>query len=356
MQNEDSLFELILISIGKRTSLSQSLSDNDWRIIYTEVEKQSLIGVLYSSIEILPAIQRPPLDILMEWIGQTEKIKVQNKIVNKRTAEISHLFQKGGYRSTVLKGQGAALLYPYPEYRQSGDIDLWVDAPRYKVVNFCKTHWGIDHADYKNVVITNFPDVYVEVHFIPSWFYCLHTERRFRKWYRELWDEQFTNDTGKGFCAPTVRFNLVYSMVHIYKHLFDEGIGLRQLMDFYYILMHSTVDERKEALGYLKDFKMARFASAVMYVMKEVFAIDDEYLLCEPSQKYGKKLLADIIEGGNFGHFNAKNAHGKENRITHGIRNIRHNASLLFDYPSEVIWSPLWKCWHWWWRKKQGYL
>ena len=83
MQIENSLFELILISIGKRTSLSQSLSDNDWRILYTEVEKQSLIGVLYCCIEILPTIQRPPIDILMEWIGQTEKIKAQNEIVNK---------------------------------------------------------------------------------------------------------------------------------------------------------------------------------------------------------------------------------------------------------------------------------
>lgn len=90
--------------------------------------------------------------------------------------------------------------------------------------------------------------------------------------------------------------------------------------------------------------------------MKEIFILEDEYLLCAPSEKYGKKLLKDIEQGGNFGHFNQGNKHGKENRIQRGLRNLRHNMNLLLDYPSEVIWSPFWKIWHWGWRKINGYL
>jgi len=160
----------------------------------------------------------------------------------------------------------------------------------------------------------------------------------------------------RGFATPTIKFNLVYSLIHIYRHLFDEGIGLRQMMDYYYIMQHSIETERSEAYRALCNLGMKRFVSAAMYVMVGVYSMNQQYLLCEPSEKYGTKLLNSILEGGNFGHYNNKNAHGKENRIQRGIRNIRHNLSVLSDYPSEVLWSPIWKCWHWCWRKWNGYL
>ena len=35
---------------------------------------------------------------------------------------------------------------------------------------------------------------------------------------------------------PTVEFNLIFQLTHIYAHLMNEGIGLRQLLDYYYVL------------------------------------------------------------------------------------------------------------------------
>lgn len=347
--------EFILIALGKRQTFRKSPSEKDWYNIYEEVEKQSLIGFCFTVIERLPNNQRPGMNLLMEWVGQTEKIKVQNKIVNKRTAEISLLFQKGGYRSTVLKGQGAALLYPYPEYRQSGDIDIWIDGDRNKVLEYAKSFGVVGSIDIKHVDFHCYEDVSVEIHFMPTWFYNPIINKRFRKWLSFVKNRQF-NRTDFGFSVPTIGFNLVYSLIHIYRHLFEEGIGLRQLMDYYYILIHSTVEERRVAFAHLCDFGMFRFVAAVMYVQKNVFDLDESFLLCSPSNKYGRKLMDDIIRGGNFGHYNEKNQHGYENRIQRGIRNIRHNMNILFDYPSEVLWSPVWKCWHWCWRKKHGYL
>lgn len=346
--------ELLLVSLKKVSKLSYSLSEDDWVVLYNEAEKQSLVGVLWNAIEKLPFEQHPPLEILMEWVGQTERIKYQNNLVNKRISEVSLFFQNGGFRSTVLKGQGTALLYPEPEYRQSGDIDLWVEGDRNKVLEYAKTYGNISSIDIKHADFHCFDDVSVEIHSLPTWFYSPIVNNRLTKWISLVQNNQFNKKNGFG--VPTVKFSLVYSLIHIYRHQFEEGVGLRQLMDYYYILMHSTEEERLEAFSYLCRFGMTRFVGAVMYVQNFFFHIDDTYLLCAPSKKYGMKLLNGIIKGGNFGRHNDKNFHGIENRIQRGMRNIRHNLDLLFDYPSEVLWSPFWKCWHWCWRKTHGYL
>lgn len=348
--------ELILIAIGRIEQFSNLVSEENWQWLFHESRKQSLLGVMYAGIKRLPENQLPPRTLLMQWYGTKGLIEQLNRKQIEQVKELSLIFEHGGFPSCLLKGQGLAAYYPNSLLRQSGDIDLWVDGTRDEIVEFCKDRWEVDHIDVKNMVINSIPKVHLEVHFIPSWFYNPIIDKKFRIWYRAQWRKQFENRNDDGYCSPTIEFNLVYCLVHIYKHLFDEGIGLRQMMDYYYILHHSTTDERGEAMLTLKDLGMGRFVSAVMYVMAELFVIEVNCILCKPDIRLGKALMEDILVGGNFGKFDKRNAHGHENRITHGIRNLRHNLRLLTDYPSEVIWSPFWKLWHWCWRKKKGYI
>jgi hypothetical protein len=73
------------------------------------------------------------------------------------------------------------------------------------------------------------------------------------------------------FNCPTNGFNLIYQMLHILHHFFDEGIGLRQLIDYYYLLQQElSDDDRAEAVKWFRRLHIERFAAAVMYVQKEV--------------------------------------------------------------------------------------
>ena len=356
MKQRDLLLKNILkIYVGKADKLPNELSHEEWGAIFNIAKKQTILGVTFDVIKGLPKVQLPPKEIKLKWLYFAEKIKQRNIAVNEAIYELQKKLNDVGLNGCILKGQGVGLLYPTPESRQPGDIDVWCNDGRNDIIGKLKDY------KIKNIVIHHadidiLKGVPVELHFVPSWFYCPFTERKFRKWYVSESDRQFENCNDKGFCNPTISFNLVYSIVHIYKHLFDEGIGLRQLMDYYFILLHSDARERNEALGHLSNFKMKRFAGAVMYVMQEVFGLDSKYYICSPSEKYGKQLLADIMAGGNFGQYNIKNVHGKENVITRGIRKMKRNLKVVAYYPSEVLWSPIWKCWHWVWRKRNGYL
>ena len=349
-------FELLQVAIGRRDLLSKVPTADEWSAIYGMSVKQALVGVCFCGMQRLPKEMMPPKDFLLKWFAMAESVRKRNLLMNAQAKEVAEKFARGEFRSCVLKGQGLAEMYN-PNlglYRQSGDIDLWVDAERKSVLNYARSFGEITSVDFKHADLRYFEDVEVEIHSTPTWFYNPIHYQRFLRWLDIVKENQF-NIGEMGFASPTIEFNLLFVLIHIYKHLFDEGVGLRQLMDYYFVLLHSSETERISAYKTLCTFGMRRFAGATMFVIKEVFSMEDRFLLCAPSEEYGRKFLNSVVDGGNFGRYDKRNHHGKENTLQRGIRNIRHNMQIFFDYPSEVLWAPFWKVWHLVWRKINGY-
>lgn len=355
-------FYLLQLAIGKRPIDVIPIDENEWEEIYETAIKQSLVGVVLDGVQKLIDIwpeQKPPVEFLLEWIGQTEQIKAENKQMDERSAMMKRMFESNGYESCILKGQGVARLYPKPGVRQPGDIDIWVDGKRDDIVKLLKDGFiGVSYIDYVNCHASYFTDAEVEVHFRPTWMYNPITNWKVQKWIQKKKDAQMkAYDSEVGFSYPTVSFNLVFSLIHIYRHVFQEGIGLRQLTDYYFILDHSTVVERCEAYKTLKSFGLGKFVATIMYIMRRVFDIDKELLLCEPNAVEGEFLLSEILRGGNFGQYDDRIKRIlMEHRWSNGVENLKRNLAYLKRYPSEVVWIPVWKLWHWCWRKCNGYL
>lgn len=358
-------FEFLQIAVGNRDKFLCCPSDEEWKRLFYFAQKQSLVGFLFCGIERLPNEQLPKRDLLLKWYGMAESIKKVNVIKNVRCAELDAILRKGNFKGCVLKGQGTALLYPYPEYRQSGDIDMWIGTSDGSlvsidtVISYAKQRGvQVSHVDIKHADMRFFNDTQVEIHFKPSYSYNFVYDGRLKSWFKSLSKEQFDNfDSVVGFAYPTIYFNLVYSLLHIYRHLFSEGIGLRQMLDYYYILTNSTKEERKRAYKTICRFGMKDFAGAAMFVLQEVLGLKGEYLLCEPSRKSGLFLLKEILLAGNFGQYDNRITRiNKEKRIKRGFAQFARNLRFVRYYPQEVLLSPIWKCWHYGWRKKHGYL
>lgn len=184
------------------------------------------------------------------------------------------------------------------------------------------------------------------------------TEKRLERFFEKEGNCHFHfYDSSVGYVHPGLYFILVYCLVHINRHIFDEGIGLRQIVDYYYIMKHSDASVRKQAFDEICHLRLKKFTGALMYVMKEVLAMDDSLLLCVPNEKLGKRLLDDIMQGGNFGKYGQyANTLPNEKRIQRGIKNLKRDIQFLTTYSEEVLWIPYFKLWHWGWRKWHGYL
>lgn len=363
-------FELIKISLGNKDSFDRLPSNGEWQTLFDLACKQSLESLLLEGVN--RAKNTNPnaninQNLLLEWIGVGLQTESLNKVQNERARQLTVLFAKNGFRSCVLKGQGTALYYDKPERRQCGDIDIWVSKDgrcltnnvRSEVLQFVKEKGlHIGHVDIKHSDIDFFEDVPIEVHFLPSWMYCPSTNKRLQKFFQEKAEKQFLNvDEELEFAHTTIDFDLVYSMVHIYRHIFSEGIGLRQLVDYYYILKRSTEEQRQDAYDVLKSLKMKSFVGGIMWILMECFGINIKYSLCPTNERHGKFLLSEIMIAGSFGHFDDRTKQvSKDKKFERGFVQLGRNLRFVSYYPSEVLWSPFWKLWHWCWRKKKGYL
>ena len=240
---------------------------------------------------------------------------------------------------------------------------MWVDGERDDTIRYMRAHYKCGRAVIHHIDVEVFDDVPVEVHFVPSFAYSLPRYRAYRRFFNKYKEECFVS-SGLGFCVPSLGFNVVYLLLHIFRHVFHEGIGLRQLMDYYFVLRNVNINlndndnhkRKANAHKVLKEMGLLRFAGAVMYVEREVFGLQKEYMICEPDEKAGRFLLNEIKRAGNFGQYDPRihDAHSGGLMKLY-LKNVRRLFGMVRYYPSEVLWAPIWKIWHYVWRKAKGY-
>lgn len=378
----NSIFELLQIAIGKRDRLPHTPTIEEWRGLFADSQKQSVVGIAFAGVERLPREQWPPQALLFEWIGAAERIKQKNALLDRQCVKLQKRFAEAGIKTSILKGQGVARYYDVSSLRQPGDIDIYVDCGRerlFEIVDSIEFRGDrqsedknrkslIRDWDYKHLHLDVFRDTEVEVHYRVEVLLNLWKNRKLQKWFKEheqqLFGQVFSlSRIGEGldrrpegesqleiFCSPTVEFNRFYILLHIYRHFLYEGVGLRQLLDYYFVLLHTDCTDNTDAIKALKQFGMWKFARGVMWILQEAFGLEREYMIGEPLEKEGRFILSEVMAGGNFGHHDERLATEKKGKMQTVKKVLKHNMHLMRHYPAEIIWPPIWFVWHKYWK------
>lgn len=275
--------------------------------------------------------------------------------LNDAAIQVSEWFRKKGFRACILKGQGNALLYPNGLHRTPGDIDIWVEGVDKRVISFVRSISPHEKACYHHIEFPSYKGVEVEVHYRPSFLLCFWHNRRLQKYYERVKAEQFSHWVMLGeqgeVAIPTMEFNLIFHLTHIYAHLMNEGIGLRQLLDYYFVLLHADIKDLAELQRNLKHFGLWKFAEAIMYIMHEVFGMPVSHFIVPPNEKYGKFVLNEVLEAGNFGKHDKRNRFGKS-QLGHNLQRVYRDIRLIKYFPAEALSEPIFRVWHFFWRMK----
>ncbi len=355
------MLELVQTALGTRKGLSSPPASLDqWQAVLREVVEHSLVGITFPAVEKLGQEMEVPPEIGFPWSMAVDEIRRKNARQKEMVAQLNTLFQEAGFRCCLLKGQVSASLYPDPSLRQSGDIDIWLDRGRERIMEYLRANYAIERTRYIHCEARILGKKPLEVHFTPSWMFSPFANRNLQKWFASQAEEQFSSfDEGLGVCTPTLRFNGVYMLLHIFRHVFEEGIGLRQLMDYYFLLTHLDADDRAAVCRDLRHLGLWRFAGGLMYALEKAFLMDEGIMLCPPDKRLGTVLLEKVMVSGNFGHSDpvfANRESKTEGILAHGWRKIKRNLGMLRISPSEVLWMPIFVTWQYFWRKKNGYL
>ena len=349
-------FDFLRFSIGSESEIPDSLIEADWKELYRIAQKQCLVGILFDGIQRLPSsnvgISR---DLLLQWMAQSKMLEKTNVRLNDAAFRVSEWFRKKGFRTCILKGQGNALMYPNPYSRTPGDIDIWVEGGDNRVISFVRSISPHEKACYHHIEFPSYKGVEVEVHYRPSFLLCFWHNRKLQKYYERVKEKQFSHRVMLGeqgeVAIPTVEFNLIFQLTHIYAHLMNEGIGLRQLLDYYFVLQHADIKDLTELQRNLKHFGLWKFAGAIMYIMHEVFGMPASRLIVPLNEKYGNFVLNEVLEAGNFGSYDKRNRFGKS-QLGHNLQRVYRDIRLIKYFPAEALSEPIFRVWHFFWRMK----
>jgi len=356
-------FELLQIALGIRERLSVVPSAEEWTEIYAESERQAVTGIILHGIERLKNLNDDltlSQRFLLQWIGVGQMIEQRNHLLDERCKELLSNLTSAGLHPTVLKGQGIAQYYPdaLQRLRQPGDIDVYVDYGLRNALEYAESlgqknvEW-----DYKHLHLKVWDDTEVEMHYHVEVLLNLWKNKKLQKWFKTHTDElsshtDCTDNTD--LITPTTEFNVFYILLHIYRHFLYEGVGLRQIVDYYFVLKNLNLNDNlnvNESYAYkaVREFGMIKFAKGLMWVMHEALGMPREWMLWEPDEKEGRYILEHVMTGGNFGHHDKRLKHsGGKLSAVKAI--LTHNLHLLTHYPSDVIWAPVWIVWHKVWK------
>ena len=351
-----------------------ALRNFDWNAFYDFVKKQTLVGVAFDGVEKLSKGCAPNQGLLMTWFGQSQNIRKCNIKLNEATAYIYSKIIKAGFRSCILKGQGNAVMYPKPYSRTPGDVDVWVNASREDIRVLAQSlakGKGCVKDESLNHIELEVNGVAVELHSTPAIMNNPVYNNRLQKWLKRNADLQCSNivslpDNASDVAVPTSYFNCVYQLFHLYHHYFYEGVGLRQIVDYYFVVISDELlvindellvisDEllviRDTLHRELKHLGLWKFAGAVMYVLHEVLGLPEERMIAPIDKKRGKLLLAEILSGGNFGQYDERHGFGHSS-FGHNMQRLCRDLRLMRYYPAEALSEPVFRTWHFFWRMK----
>jgi hypothetical protein len=462
MNDITACFAFLRYSLGKKENMSRVITGMDWQELYSFASKQALLGLCFEGIERLgkeypEEMKQNPIgrELLMTWMGKAQQIRRQNMKVNAVASKLFSMLREVGMRCCVLKGQGNALMYPNPYSRTPGDIDVWIDASRERIMEYAQKKFELGDDIRLQHLETSLDDVPVELHFFPCSMNNILYHARLQKWFRRNADLQCSHivglpDGAGEIAIPTTAFNVIYQLTHLYHHFFDEGIGMRQIIDYFLVVNDfsknvflnnksskitpslftlkegstshpdpltlrgeggnrptrcseplrskdggpskvspncagwdrrgvsgdtgsvscssgssitsvssaSTTDSSASTAlvvvqRELKYLGLWKFAGAVMYVLKEVLGLSEDKMIVPVDEKRGRLLLAEILDGGNFGwHFTKYAGFTHQSMGKKYFLKIWRNMHFMRYYPAEALCEPLFRTWHFFWRLK----
>ena len=367
MNGITAFFAFLKYCLGSKEDMSRVIAVMDWQKLYSFASKQAILGLCFDGIERLgkeypEELRLNPIEreLLMIWMGKAQQIRRQNMKVNMVASKLYSMLRGDGLRCCILKGQGNALMYPNPYSRTPGDVDVWIDASRERILEYAQKKFELGDDIRLQHLETSLYGVPVELHFFPCSMNNPIYHARLQKWFRRNADLQCSHivglpDGAGDIAIPTSAFNVVYQLCHLYHHFFDEGIGMRQIIDYYYVV--SMLNVNCEMLTWLpKDLKhlgLWKFAGAVMYVLHEALGLSEEKMIAPMDEKRGKLLLVEILNGGNFGkHFTKYGHFTQQGMAKKYFLKIWRNMHFVRYYPAEALSEPIFRTWHFFWRMK----
>lgn len=368
-KDRERFFHLVRCGMGGEDLCLPLFADGstDWEYLFGQAQRQTVTGIVFDALLSLPAELLPPRKIYLKFCVAVARIEECNEKMNRTLCDVLDLLDSATIDSLLLKGQGAATRYPKPEHRMCGDIDLYLNPSDMKKVEHLFALQGIrkqEGGEEKHVGYT-YQGIVLEMHHLLIRFSNPWNHKRLKRivssglsdpserivisCFSDSSERTVTNRREVPVLPATL--DAFYQLAHMYYHILEGGIGLRQICDWALLIrrrkhgVEVTLFKR-----YLKRFRFSRMYGAVAYIAVNCLGIPAEELPL-PLQKrdsfHGKRLLSLVLKGGNFGRYDAVGLREQKANRRARFGNYLRACKMSFLFfrlsPFEAVWFPVQK-------------
>lgn len=290
-----------------QTPLELTLSHSEFLSVYELASKQAVLGMIANSL-IRNNVSLEREDV-MKVLAVQGRITASNKAVNSELLSLCKLFVDNSIEAVVVKGQTIGRYYPNPLARTPGDIDFYCNETNLpKVISAMASTWGI-HTEGKPSeqhyeLVHN--SIILELH------HCLMkfaSGKSQKIWDNILRSSSLTFVEVDGCLVPTLEptLNVLYTFLHLYHHLVELGVGLRQFSDVAILMQtHYDVIDKDKFLCWLDALDFRKAFDVVQLILVNILGMDEKYALSPlSSDKHSLKAMNQFMDvvwfGGNFG-------------------------------------------------------
>ena len=336
-------FSLLRTSINSQTNRKNTLTFNDWKVIYHTCRQQGVTAVLFDFVRQLPKSEAPDKALLMEWLSAATAVEQTMQRMQVTAGEFAEAMEKREIPVVVLKGIAFAQYYPNPLLRECGDLDCYMMGKK-EEGDLATLELGgtMEEAGYKHSHLI-YKGLTIENHRFFTDFDNTPTGMLTEQVLGELMQEAHTYIGGSKLCCPSANFNALFLLKHAQGHFIDEGIRMRHVLDWALFLR-----EKQEEVDWSKGLPMlevthtAQFAGvmtaiAVRYLRIEVLNKGLLALASNAEQKMVNAVLADIM--GDQPAIYVDGLWHKTKRILRRFRRMWKFRSLASESYPRMVWN-----------------
>lgn len=301
-KNREKLLDLLRLALGTQNRLTYRLSNQDWSDVFSIFQQQGIIAVVMHGISNFKANELcMPTDTLFKWMGKAFTIESMVKRKFKIEKEFALKMLERDIPVVVLKGSAFGVYYPKFETRECGDLDCYMLGKKDEgdvatvAIGGKMENGGYKHSHlfYKGLTIENHQ-------YLTSFDNTkngIRTERLLQK----LIKEDYNTMGDSCLLTPSPLFNAFFLIKHANRHFIKEGINLRFLLDWFFLLKSEQHNiDWKQLFSMMKSCHIYNFACVMTALCVEWLGMKDlvEPVGCaamECNAKMRDKVLDDIL-------------------------------------------------------------
>lgn len=272
MNNQDTFLQIVRLGIGHYAD--RITGEIEWNNIQALAERQGLSAVIVDGVERLPASQRPPKPILLQWIGETlQGYEYRYELYQRAIAELANWHNTHGFKMMVLKGYACGLDWPKPQHRPCGDIDIWtfgkqkeadalltkekkikIDTSHHHHTIFCWREFSVEnHYDFVNV-------------------HSRKSNAEIEKIFKDLGkdDSHFVTLNNEKVYLPSPDLHALFLLKHAMDNFVSTSITISQVLDWaFFVKKHTKEIDWGWLVGLLEKYRMLEFFNVVNAICVE---------------------------------------------------------------------------------------